>query len=67
MEFTLLFLENPSQPFHKVAVNLIGPSYQVSNRGRHLQLQCLTMIDLCTRWIEIIALPNKTSETVALA
>jgi len=52
-------------PWDTVAVDLIGP-YKVESRGKEHSLLCLTMIDVASRWIEIAAIDNKTSETVAL-
>ena len=67
-QYGLLPLVSPTiqEPFHTVAVDLVGP-YTIHNHGRIYQLQCLTIIDICTRWIEIVSIPDKSSETVSLA
>lgn len=47
-----------TQPWQEVAVDLMGPFKKQS---------VLTMIDTCTRWIEIIPIMDRTSASVAAA
>ena len=47
--------------------DLIGPYKVQDASGRIHELLALTMINPATSWFEIIEIPNKSSETVALA
>ena len=52
------------EPFQRVAVDLIGPIYPVSdNKNRYI----LTVVDFATRYPEAIALPKIETERVAEA
>ena len=51
-----------SRPFESVAVDIVGPLNQVSSKGNRF---ILTMVDLCTRWVEAVALKYITSKDVA--
>jgi transposase InsO family protein len=53
-------------PWKTVAVDLIGPWTLQTRRGK-VSLLCLTAIDICTRWIEIVRIFDKSSSTVATA
>ena len=53
-------------PWETVALDLSGP-YHASFENCTLSLLVLTVIDIATRWIEIVRLHDKRSETVALA
>ena len=46
-------------------VDLIGP-YEVQFKNQRVQLRCLTMIDVRTRWFEIVRVKRKDAELVAL-
>ena len=64
-------------PWKTVAVDLVGPYVlktrrKAVKRGRvtiqekeELKLNCLTMIDMATRWFEIARIPDASSDTVA--
>jgi len=54
------------KPWDTVAVDLSGP-YRAEFKNCTLSLLVLTIIDLATRWIEIVRVPDKRSETIALA
>lgn len=54
----------PARPFEKVAIDIIGPLRVPSGKGN---LYILTIVDLCTKWPEVIPLRNITSESVAEA
>ena len=51
-------------PFHRVAVDLIGPITPVSGRGNRY---ILTVVDYATRYPEAVALPRIESERIAEA
>jgi hypothetical protein len=51
-------------PFHRVAVDLIGPITPVSERGNRY---ILTVVDYATRYPEAVALPRIETERVAEA
>jgi cleavage and polyadenylation specificity factor subunit 1 len=53
------------EPWSHVAVDLIGP-WAVKAKNCTFELKCLTMIDLATRWIEIVRIHDKSSENIAL-
>lgn len=52
------------QPFHRVAVDLIGPLRRPSSSGKSY---ILTVVDYATRYPEAVALSNIEAETVAEA
>lgn len=52
-------------PWDQVAVDLIGP-WTIKAKNRTVQLTAMTIIDLATRWIEIVRVHSKDSENVAL-
>jgi hypothetical protein len=59
-----------ANPWHPIAVNSIGPWIipqlpQTSKSKEPMILQALTIIDLNTHFMEIVALKNKESITVA--
>ena len=54
-------------PWRKLCVDLIGPYKVQDGKGHVHELLALTMIDPATSWFEICEIPNKESETVALA
>ncbi|KAG1111288.1 hypothetical protein G6F42_015073 [Rhizopus arrhizus] len=49
------------EAFDHVAVDLLGPLH-VTDKGN---VYCLVLLDLCTRYVILRALPNKNSSTVA--
>ena len=51
-------------PFHRVAVDLIGPITPVSNNGNRY---ILTIVDFATKYPEAVALPRIETERVAEA
>jgi hypothetical protein len=51
-------------PFHRVAVDLVGPITPVSDRGNRY---ILTVVDYATRYPEAVALPHIETERVAEA
>ena len=51
-------------PFKRVAVDLIGPVYPATDRGKRY---ILTLVDYATRYPEAVALSNINTETVAEA
>jgi hypothetical protein len=53
-------------PWHTAAVDLTGPWTIRDKHGKEHKLLCLTVIDLATRWIEIVRVHEKTAENVAL-
>ena len=55
----------PGRPWDTVAVDLIGP-YEVRFKNQVVQLRCLTMIDVRTRWFEMVRVKRKDAELVAL-
>ena len=55
----------PGKPWDTIAVDLIGP-YEVQFKNQKVQLRCLTMIDVRTRWFEIIHVKWKDAKLVAL-
>ena len=48
-----------------MCVDLVGP-YTVKTITGDKTLHCLTIIDPVTYWVEIVEIPNKTAEEVAL-
>ena len=52
-------------PWEQVAVDLIGP-WTIKAKNKTVKLTALTIIDLATRWIEIVRVHSKDSENVAL-
>lgn len=52
------------QPFERVAMDLVGPIYPASERGKRF---ILTIMDYATRYPEAVALANIDTETVAEA
>merc|ERR1711893_365423 len=52
------------EPFQRVAMDLVGPIYPASDRGKRF---ILTIIDYATRYPEAVALANIDTETVAEA
>ncbi|XP_046545517.1 uncharacterized protein LOC124255665 [Haliotis rubra] len=53
-----------STPFERIAVDLIGPLYPVTDRGNRY---ILTVVDYATRYPEAVALPRIETEYVAEA
>ena len=53
-------------PWGTVCVDLVGPYTVDASNGTYI-LNALMMLDPCTRWLEIVEVPRKDSETVALA
>ena len=53
-----------SEPFKRIAMDIVGPIFPASNRGK---LFILTVMDYATRYPEAIALSNIETETVAEA
>ena len=51
-------------PFHKIAIDLVGPITPVSSQGNRYILTC---VDYATRWPEAVALPSIDTERVAEA
>jgi len=51
-------------PFDRVAVDLVGPVHQVTERGNRY---ILTMVDYATQYPEGVALKDIQAETVAEA
>ena len=52
------------EPFKRIAMDLVGPIYPASERGRRF---ILTIMDYATRYPEAVALSNIDAETVAEA
>ena len=52
------------EPFHRVAVDLIGPLHPVTDKGNRY---ILTLVDYATRYPEAVALPTIETERVAEA
>ncbi|XP_053378778.1 uncharacterized protein LOC128548205 [Mercenaria mercenaria] len=52
------------EPFHRIAINLIGPIAPVSDSGNRY---ILTVVDYATRYPEAVALPRIDTERVAEA
>lgn len=52
------------EPFQRVAVDLVGPLYPITDRGNRY---ILTLVDYATRYPEAIALPSIETERVAEA
>ena len=52
------------EPFKRVAMDLVGPIYPASDRGKRF---ILTIMDYATRYPEAVALSNIDTETVAEA
>jgi transposase InsO family protein len=50
--------ERAGAPFERVAIDLVGPM-SPSRRGK------VVMQDCFTKWIEVVAIPNKTAQVVA--
>ena len=46
-------------------MDLIGP-YTVETDEGDITLHCLTIIDPVTYWVELVEIPNKTAEEVAI-
>ena len=53
-------------PWSIVCTDLVGP-YTVDAPNGQQTLHCLTMLDPITRWLEIVEIPKRDSQTVALA
>ena len=51
-------------PFHRVAVNLIGPITPVSDNGNRY---ILTIVDIATKYPQAVVLPRIETERVAEA
>ena len=49
-------------PFHRIAVDLVGPIFLLSDRGHHY---ILTILDFATRYPEAVPLKTITTEVVA--
>jgi transposase InsO family protein len=60
---TPLVQERAGAPFKRVALDLVGPM-PPSRRGK---VYLLVMQDCFTKWIEVVAIPNKTARVVASA
>jgi hypothetical protein len=58
-----LVQERAGAPFERVALDLVGPM-PLSRRGK---VYLLVMQDCFTKWIEVVAIPNKTARVVASA
>ena len=56
-------------PFQAVAVDLVGPFRYIgpTEELSHSSLNLLTIIDLCTRWVEIVVVDDTKAETVTEA
>ena len=54
-----------TEPWDTVAVDLVGP-WTIQAKNCVVKLQCLTIIDLATRWIEIVRVHDKSAENIAL-
>ncbi|XP_077863842.1 uncharacterized protein LOC144348235 [Saccoglossus kowalevskii] len=52
------------EPFHRVAIDLIGPISPISDKGNRY---ILVVVDFATRYLEAIALPKIETERVAEA
>ena len=54
-------------PWERLCIDLIGP-YTIGNpkKKNHTTLHCLTMIDPVTGWFEIVEIPAKTADEVAI-
>ena len=55
-----------AKPWHTLCVDLIGPYKVQTVDGTIHQFNTLTMIDPATSWFEIVEIPDKTSESIAL-
>ena len=56
-------MPNVGIPFHRVAIDIIGPLNKTDRGHRYI----LTVVDVATRWPEAIPLKETTSEHVAEA
>ena len=52
------------EPFKRIAMDLVGPIFPISDRGNRY---ILTLIDYATRYPEAVALPDIRTETIAEA
>jgi hypothetical protein len=52
-------------PWDQVAVDCTGP-WTIHFKTESVELSCLTIIDLSTRWLEIICIHEKTTENTAI-
>jgi hypothetical protein len=52
-------------PWDQVAVDCTGP-WAIHFKNESVKLTCLTIIDLSTRWLELIRIHEKTAENTAL-
>jgi hypothetical protein len=55
--------ERTGAPFERVALDLVGPM-PPPRRGK---VYLLVMQDCFTKWMEVVAIPNKTAWVVAAA
>ena len=53
-----------SEPFRRIAVDLVGPLHPITDRGNNY---ILTIVDYATRYPEAVALPGIETERVAEA
>jgi RNase H-like domain found in reverse transcriptase/Reverse transcriptase (RNA-dependent DNA polymerase)/Integrase zinc binding domain/Retroviral aspartyl protease len=66
-------IQHDPHPWNTIAVDLMGPwtvpqpTPSSTKSSEPMQLLALSIIDPDTHWIELVALPNKESATVALA
>jgi transposase InsO family protein len=58
-----LVQERAGAPFERVALDLVGPMPPL-RRGK---VYLLVMQDCFTKWLEVVAIPNKTARVVAAA
>ena len=61
--YPLRMMEIPDRPFHKITMDIVTDFTESKKGNKHI----LTIIDLLMGWLEAIAIPNKSADTITKA